>query len=467
MPPDDFRKYGHAVVDRIAEYMENVEKYPVAPDILPGSIREKLPDAPPQHGEPFEDVLRDFDRIIIPGITHWQSPDFFGYFPANASGPAILGDMLSSGLGVVGMMWATCPAATELETHVLDWLVNMMGLPEAFASDSTGGGVIQDSASSANLCALIAGRERATQGRSNARGVPHRLVAYTSNQAHSSVEKAMTIAGLGREYLRLIGVDDAYAMVPEALESAIQSDVARGYTPAFICATAGTTSSTAMDPLRKIGEIANQFNIWFHVDSAHAGAACVCPEHRDLFDGLVLADSFCFNAHKWMLTNFDCDCMFVRDRDALTRALTVDPEYLKSNDENTIDYRNWQIPLGRRFRALKLWLVIRHYGVEGLQNHIRYTIKLTQDLAARIERAENLIVAAPYPLNLVCFRHEAGDEATKTLHERINATGEVFLSHTLLDEKYIIRVAVGSPQTESRHLDALWDLIRKEASGLA
>lgn len=467
MTPDEFRERGYATIDHIAEYMQTIDMFSVTSEVSPGDIRAQLPDAPPQEPEPYDDVLRDLRSIILPGLTHWQSPDFFGYFPANATGPAILGDLLSSGFGVLGMMWDTSPACTELETHILDWLVEMMGLPESFLSTSTGGGVIQDSASSANLCALIAGRERATQGRTNERGVPHGLKAYTSNQAHSSVEKAMMVAGMGRENLRLIDVDDDFAMRPEALEEAIQDDVTRGYTPAFIAATAGTTSSTAMDPLRSIGEIAKKYDVWLHVDAAHAGTAMVCPEYREHFDGLELADSFCFDAHKWMLTNFDCDCMFVADRKALTHALTVSPEYLRTDEEKSIDYRNWQIPLGRRFRALKLWLVIRHYGVEGIQRHVRHTVALTQGLAKRIHQSEELTIVAPHPLNLVCFRHDAGDEATQELHERLNEPRELFVSHTRLDDQYVIRVAIGSPQTEARHVDALWKLLSTEAQRLS
>ncbi|MCK4898991.1 MAG: aspartate aminotransferase family protein, partial [Anaerolineales bacterium] len=303
MSPDEFRQYGRAVVDWIADYYENIESLPVLSQVQPGHIRASLPTQPPQQGEPIERMLQDVNQLILPGVTHWQSPNFFAYFPANASGPAILGDLLSSGLGVQGMLWATSPACTELETHVLDWMADMLDLPSKFKSDSSGGGVIQDSASSASLCALLAARERATNYESNELGCDRRLVAYTSTQTHSSVEKAVKIAGLGRQNLRLIDVDESFAMRPDELERQILIDREAGLIPFFVCATVGTTSSNAMDPLPEIGRICEQEGLWMHVDAAMAGTAAICPEFRYIHEGLEFADSYCFNPHKWMFTN--------------------------------------------------------------------------------------------------------------------------------------------------------------------
>ena len=307
MTPGEFRRYGHAVVDWIADYHSRIESFPVLSQVKPGQIRASLPASPPAKGEPFNAMIKDVEKLILPGVTHWQSPNFFAYFPCNASGPGILGDLLSSGLGVQGMLWSTSPACTELETRVLDWLVSMLGLPEKFLSSKTGGGVIQDTASSAALCALLAGRERATQYASNQKGCDGRLVAYASTQTHSSLEKAAMIAGIGRENLRLIEVDENFAMRPEALVNQIDADKLAGLTPCFVCATVGTTSSNAMDPVKAIGEICRRHNLWLHVDAAMSGTAALCPEFRYLQDGVELADSYNFNPHKWMFNNFDCN----------------------------------------------------------------------------------------------------------------------------------------------------------------
>jgi len=330
MSPEEFRRHGHAVVDWIADYQARIESFPVLSPAKPGEIRASLPSNPPAQGDSFEMMLADMDRLILPGITHWQSPNFYAYFPCNASAPAILGDLLSSGLGVQGMLWATSPACTELETHVMDWLVRMLGLPEKFLSTSTGGGVIQDTASSASLCALLAARERTTGLVSNARGCDGKLIAYTSSQAHSSIEKAVKIAGMGRANLRLVAVDEKFAMRSDALEQQIAADRKAGLRPCFVCATVGTTSSNAMDPVREIARICSENDLWLHVDAAMSGTAALCPELRHIHDGVELADSYEFNPHKWMFTNFDCDAFYVADRKALIQALSVLPEYLKN-----------------------------------------------------------------------------------------------------------------------------------------
>jgi len=469
MGPEEFRRWGHAVIDWLAAYQQAIEKFPVLARVEPGEIRAALPPAAPERGEPFDAVLRDLDEIILPGITHWQSPGFHAFFPSNNSGPSILGELLSAGLGVQGMMWTTSPACTELETHVLDWLVDMLALPAAFRSDGEGGGVIQDTASSATLCALLAARERATDFAANENGCDGRLVAYASNQAHSSVEKAVKIAGLGRRNLRLIDVDERFAMRPEALGRQIEEDRAAGLLPAFACATVGTTASNGLDPLAPIGRICDEEDVWLHVDAAMSGTAALCPEHRHIHDGLELADSYCFNPHKWMFTNFDCDCFWVADRAELIKTLSVLPEYLRNRATESgavIDYRDWQVPLGRRFRALKLWLVIRHYGVEGLRAHVRRHVELAQRLAGWIEASADFELLAPAPLNLVCFHHRGGDDISRRLLERLNAGGELFMSHALLNGVYTLRLCIGQTHTEAEHVERAWRLIRETAAEL-
>ena len=468
MSSDEFRRWGHATVDWVADYLERLEEFPVLSQVHPGDIRASLPEAAPKEGEDFGKVLADLDEVILPGITHWQSPNFYAYFPGSSSGPSILGDLVSSGLGVQGMLWATSPACTELETHVLDWLVDMLALPEQFKSSSTGGGVIQDAASSASLCAVLAARERATEFESNARGLRRPVTVYASAQTHSSVEKAVRIAGIGDENLRSIEVDESFALCPEALEEAIKADVATGRLPAMVCATVGTTSSTAIDPVRAIGEICQRHGVWLHVDAALAGTAALCPELRHLQDGLELADSYCFNPHKWMFTNFDCDAFYVADRSDLVRTLSVLPEYLRNQATESgavIDYRDWHVPLGRRFRALKLWFVIRHYGVQGLQTHVRNHVALAQDFASWVEAHEDFEVCAPVPLNTVCFRHRSGCEVNERLMIELNESGKLFLTHTRLDNHVVLRLAIGGAYTERRHVEGAWQLI--QAAGAA
>jgi aromatic-L-amino-acid decarboxylase len=469
MTAEEFRRHGRAVVDWIADYWQRVESLPVLSKVQPGEIRAALPSSPPVDGEPFESVLRDVDAAILPGVTHWQSPNFFAFFPANASGPAILGELLSAGLGVQGMLWATSPACTELETHVLDWLVEMLGLPAMFKSGGSGGGVIQDSASSASLCALLAARERATGYASNERGCDGRLVAYASTQTHSSIEKAVKIAGLGRASLRLVEVDDGFAMRPDRLASQILEDRRAGFVPCFVCATVGTTSSNAIDPLPEIGRICREEALWLHVDAAMSGTAAICPEFRYINEGVELADSYCFNPHKWMFTNFDCDCFYVADRAALIRTLSILPEYLKNKATESgavIDYRDWHIQLGRRFRSLKLWFVIRAYGVSGLQHHVRRHVALAQEFARWVEQSKSFELAVQPPLNLVCFRHVGGDELNRALLERLNGSGRLYLTHTMLNDRFTLRLCVGQTHTEERHVAQAWETIRETAEGL-
>jgi aromatic-L-amino-acid decarboxylase len=467
--PKQFQEYGYAVIDWIADYYKSIESLPVLSRVKPGEVRRQLPPEAPRKGEAFSAILHDMKEVILPGVTHWQSPNFFAYYPANASGPAILGDLLSSALGVQGMLWTTSPACTELETHVLDWLVLMLDLPKKFLSTSNGGGVIQDTASSSTLCAMLAARERATNYRSNRQGCDGRLLAYTSNQAHSSLEKAAMVAGIGLENLRLIEVDEQFAMCPDVLAKQIERDRGAGLVPFFVAATVGTTSSNAFDPLPAIGAICRENNVWFHVDAAMSGTAALCPEFRYIQDGLELADSYTFNPHKWMFTNFDCNCFYVADRKALIDTLSILPEYLRNQATESgavFDYRDWHIPLGRRFRSLKLWFVIRHYGVEGLQFHVRRHVELAQQFLEWVRQDDRFKVAAPAPLNLVCFRCRGGDESNTTLMNRLNTSGDLYLTHTRLHDKVTLRFCVGQTNTTQKHVENAWRRIQEEAGKL-
>ncbi len=493
MTPEEFRRYGRQVVDWIADYWERVESLPVQSRAAAGEIRKLLPVHPPQHPEPFEAILGDLDRVVLPGVTHWQHPRFFGYFPANASGPAVLGDLISSGLGVQGMLWATSPACTELEQHVLDWLAELLGLPDRFRCDGPGGGVIQDSASSAVLVALTAALHRATNGAwrtsgltgggsgsvvaagSSVAGAPARYAVYISEQGHSSADKAVVVAGLGEQALRKVRVDPlTLAMDVSHLRALIAADAGAGVRPVMVVATVGTTSTTAIDPVRRIGEVCRAQRVWLHVDAAYAGVAAVCPEFRWVNDGVAAcADSYATNPHKWLLTNFDCDAFWVADRGPLLAALSILPEYLRNTATESgqvCDYRDWQIPLGRRFRALKLWSVIRWYGAEGLRAHIRRHVESAAEFAAWIGSDDRFEVAAAHPLALVCFRlrlpdlaPQQQDAANMALMEQLNGSGELLLTHTKIGGRVTLRLAVGGTLTQHKHVQQAWDAISRAA----
>lgn len=470
MSPEEFRKHGKKVIDWIADYYENVQNYPVLSQVSPGEIKNKLPEQAPMTGESFDQMLSDVNSIIMPGITHWQSPNFFAYFPANSSGPSVLGDLLSSGLGVQGMLWATSPACTELETRVMDWLAEMLQLPEMFKSTATGGGVIQDTASSAALTSVLAARERKTNFQTNDSGCSGNLVAYVSGHTHSSVEKAIKIAGIGKNNLRLVEVDENLAMKPEMLERVIAADLANGLIPFYVCASVGTTSTNAMDPLPEIGRISRKYQLWLHIDAAMSGTAAICPEHRHLLDGIELADSFSFNPHKWMFTNFDCNCFFVADRSVLIKTLSILPEYLKNKATESgavFDYRDWHIQLGRRFRSLKLWFVIRHYGITGLQWHIREHIRLASLFADWVDSSGEFELMAPVPLNLVCFAHKAGDEFNRQLLETINKSGKMYFTHTVINGRYVLRLCVSQTNTTEAHVVQAWQTIQETAQSIS
>ena len=466
MSPEEFREEGKKIIDWIADYYEQIENYPILSQVKPGEIKSKLPESAPQTGESVDAMLKDLDEKIMPGITHWQSPGFFAYFNSNASFPSILGDLISSGLGVQGMIWATSPAATELETRVLDWLAEMMNMPEQFRSTSTGGGVIQDTASTAALTAIIAARERATGFQTNAKGYSEKLIAYISTQTHSSVEKGIKIAGIGKNNLRLIDVDENFSMRPELLKKQIEEDKAAGLTPFFICGTVGTTSSTAIDPIKAIGEIAKKESCWFHIDAASFGTAMVCPEFRHFIDGVELADSYSFNPHKWMFTNFDCNVFWVANRNELIHTFSILPEYLRNKATESgavFDYRDWHIQLGRRFRALKLWFVIRHYGIEGLQHHIREHIRLAQEFKQWVIDSEDFELVVEPLMNLVCFRHKAGDDFNLQLMNTINENGKIYFTHTKLNDQVVLRMNIGQTHTKPRHVETAWEIIQKTA----
>lgn len=470
MDLETFRRNAYQAVDWVVDYLAGVAELPVLSQVEPGEIAASLPARPPEQGESFEAMLEDVNRIILPGITHWQSPNFFAFFPCNGSGPALLGEIISSGLGVQGMLWATSPACTELETRVMDWLVHLLGLPPRFLSTSDGGGVIQHSASDATLCALLAARERASGGHSNRAGCDGAFVAYTSAQAHSSIEKACMIAGIGADQLRLVPVDAAFRMRADALDALIRADLAAGRRPFFVCACVGTTSSLALDRVDAIAAVTREHGLWLHVDAAMAGTAAVCPEFRSINDGVEAADSYTFNPHKWMFTTFDCNAFFVADRQALINALSILPEYLRNEATDAgavIDYRDWQVPLGRRFRALKLWFVLRHYGVEGLQREIREHVRIAQAFKQRVIDSELFELAVDNPLNLICFRHVAGDAASEALMHRLNRGGSMYLTHTRLDERFTLRMSIGGTFTREAHVDAAWARLEDAARELA
>lgn len=471
MNTGDFRAHAHELVDWMADYLEQVERLPVKPDVQPGTVLKQLPPAPPDDGEPFSAVFRDFREIILPGMTHWQHPSFFAYFPANSSPPSILAEMLTATLGAQCMSWATSPAATELEERVMEWLRTMIGLPSTFT------GVIQDTASTATLCALLTARERRSAFRINERGfAPEmRFTVYCSTEAHSSIEKAVKIAGLGREYLRKIRVDDDFAMIPSALEEAVTRDLRLGYTPLCVVAAVGTTGSTGLDPLRPIAALCKKHGIWLHVDAAYGGSALLLPEFRWIADGLEAADSMVFNPHKWLLTNFDCSAYFVRDVEALVRTFEILPEYLKTPEGDRVkNYRDWGIQLGRRFRALKLWFVIRTYGVHGLQQILRTQIAMARQLTERIRSTPGFQILAPVPLNVLCFRYApsgvadpaALDALNAGLMETLNQTGLLYLSHTRLAGRFSLRLVVGQTYVRQRHVDEAWERIVATARGL-
>ncbi|NIK72629.1 aromatic-L-amino-acid decarboxylase [Thermonema lapsum] len=472
MKTEAFRKHAHQLVDWMADYLEQIERYPVKSQSKPGDLLAQLPAQAPQKGEAFEDIFRDFEHKILPGITHWQHPSFFAYFPANSSPASVLAEMLMATLGVQGMVWETSPAATELEERMMQWLRDACGLPAHWH------GVIQDTASTASLCAILSARERATGFQSNESGLYEqaRLRIYASEQTHSSIEKDVKIAGLGKENLVYIDTDACYALRPEALRQAIEEDLRRGYHPMMVVANIGTTGSTAIDPLPAIAAIAKEYGLWLHVDAAYAGTACLLPEYRHIIEGIEHADSYVFNPHKWMLTNFDCSAYYVSDKETLLRTFSILPEYLKTGLEGQVNnYRDWGIALGRRFRALKLWFVLRSYGIEGLQKILRRHLALAQWFKQQVESHPDFELMAPVPLNLVCFRYHPQNiddpnrlnELNEALLRRLNASGKLYMSHTKLHGQYVLRLVCGQTYVQERHVQQAWQLIEAESQRLS
>jgi aromatic-L-amino-acid decarboxylase len=467
MTPEEFRQHGKALIDWIADYWEALEDVAIVPDLVPGDIRAMLPDAAPEKGEPFADVLADLDKVVRPGLTHWQAPGWFAYFPANASFPAILGELAAAGLGQQGMLWATSPSTTELEAHVLDWLVDLLGLPQGFKTTEAGGGVLQMSASDSTHTALVVARE---QARERTGASAEQMVAYASAQAHSSIEKGARVSGFG--HVRLVDTEvGTHAMSPVALRDAMAADVARGLVPAMVCAAVGTTGTTAVDPVAEVAGIARSHDAWVHVDAAYAGSAMICPELRHHQEGLELVDSYTVNPHKWLLTNFDCSVFWVADREPLIRTMSILPPFLVDQAVEAfgdargaaIDYRDWHVPLGRRFRALKLWFVLRSYGAEGLRAHIREHLRLAQWLAGQVAAHPLLELVAPTPFGLVSFAHVEGDDATQSVAYAVVASATSYLATSVIDGRRFIRVSIGSTTTRAEHVERLWDLIEAAA----
>jgi len=467
----EFRKQGHKLIDRIADYYAQIEQYPVKSQAAPREIYNKVPGRAPVKGEPFEQIMNDFEEYIMPGITHWQHPSFFAYFNANTSFPSILGELLTSAIGAQCMIWDTSPAAAELEERVCEWIKRASGLPESWH------GVIQDTASTATLCALLMARERYSTYAINRRGFSDlpALRIYCSSEAHSSIEKAVKIAGFGSENLVKIAVDETLAMIPEALEQQIIEDQDAGLVPLCVITAIGTTGTHAIDPVKPVGELCAKHNIFYHVDAAHAGNALILEEYQHLIEGVELVDSYVFNPHKWMFTNFDCSLFYTRDKETLIRTFEIMPEYLKTQHDQVVNnYRDWGIQLGRRFRALKLWFVLRSFGLEGIKKKFRSHIELARYFADEIKQRDHFELLAPVPLNLVCFRFNPGqleeveiNKLNEKIERSINESGKSYITHTKIAGKYTLRACIGQTNVEQRHVKALIDQLVEEAGKLS
>ena len=468
---EEFRKYAHQLADWMADYYQNIETYPVKSNVKPGDVYNSLPDMPPSEGESMDKILMDFQFGILPGITHWQHPGFFAYFTANTSFPSILAEMLTSAMASQCMIWETSPAAAELEEKVMNWLRSMIGLPDSFE------GVIQDTASTATLVAILTAREKYTDYSVNEQGFTgnEKLRIYCSTETHSSIEKGVKIAGLGRKNLVKVEVDETLAMRSDKLREAIENDLSQDLKPLCVIATIGTTGTLAIDPLHSIAQICEEFKLWLHVDAAFAGTALVLPEYRWMAIGIEQADSFVFNPHKWMFTNFDCSAYFIKDREALLRTFEILPEYLKTRTRGVVnDYRDWGIQLGRRFRALKLWFVIRSFGVEGIKEKVREHIKMAKDLVEKIRESDDFIVLDPQHLNVVCFRYQPGqmcnpveiNQINQKLMNTLNESGDIYITHTKVKGLITLRMVVAQTNVEERHVEKAWELIKTTSKNL-
>ncbi len=470
MNPEEFRAFGHRLIDWIADYRTSTASRPVMSTVEPGSIRAQLPTTPPEGPESMDAVFRDFERIVLPGLSHWQHPRFFGYFPSNGELSSVLGDYLSTGLGVLGLSWQSSPALTEVEEVTTDWLRQMVGLSDKW------NGVIQDTASTSTLVALICARERASSYslvKGGIQSIPSALVVYVSAHSHSSVDKAALLAGFGRDHVRLVPTDASFAMRPDALADAIGKDIAAGLKPCAVVATTGTTTTTAVDPVGAIADVARAHGLWLHVDAAMAGSAMILPECRGLWEGIEGADSIVLNPHKWLGVAFDCSVYYVRDAEHLVRVMSTNPSYLRSAvDERVKNLRDWGIPLGRRFRALKLWFLIREQGVTGLQARLRRDLANAQWLKGEVEKTPHWRVLAPVPLQTLCVRHEppglegeALDRYTQAWADALNRSGEAYVTPATLDGRWMVRISIGALLTERAHVAELWDAMRRTAEG--
>ena len=469
MTPEEFRVAGHRLIDWIADYREHIESRPVMARTAPGEVRARLPKSPPLRPESFDAIIKDLDDIVLPGITTWQHPRFHGYFPSAGGLASVLGDYVSTGLGVIGLAWQSSPALTELEEVMTDWMRQMLGLSDGWS------GVISDTASTSSLVALLCARERASDysaSRGGLQGEPQPLVVYTSAQSHSSVEKAALLAGFGKAHVRVVPHDAAYAMRADALEALVADDINHGRRPCAIVATTGTTTSTALDPIERLAAIARARGMWLHVDAAMAGSAMILPECRWMWQGIEGADSLIVNPHKWLGAVFDCSLYYVRDAEHLVRVMSTNPSYLKSAADGQVkNYRDWGLPLGRRFRALKLWFLIREQGVEQLQARLRRDIENAQWLADDVAKTANWKVLAPVPLQTVCVRHEPPglsaellDKHTLAWAARLNESGDAFVTPALLDGRWMVRVSIGAELTERHHVAETWRLMQQHAS---
>ena len=461
---ENFREYAHKVADKMADYLENVEEYDVLSQVKPRQIFDELPLHAPQKGEHMDVILKDFDNIILKGMTHWQHPQFFGYFPANSSPASVLGEMLTATLGAQCMIWQTSPAAAELEEKTLIWLAEWCNLPKNWH------GVIQDTASAGTLCSILTAREKATNFESNTKGLTFfdkKFRTYCSDQTHSSIDKAVRIAGIGSDNLIKIKTDSNFAIDINAFEEQVKQDIQDGFSPLWAVANLGTTSSTAFDNVTEMAKICKKYNVWLHIDAAYAGTAAILPEKRYLFEGIEEGDSYVFNPHKWMFVNFDCSAYYVKDKAALIQTFEILPEYLKTGFESNVNnYKDWGVALGRRFRALKLWFVMRNFGLDGIQEKLRLHLSLTDYFTQKIINYSDFELITNPELGLVCFRYfdttktnEELDKINAQILHTLNETGKVFLSHTKLNDKYVLRLSIGQTYVEKKHIDNFWELL--------
>jgi aromatic-L-amino-acid decarboxylase len=468
---EEFKQHAYQVIDWIADYFDELENFPVKSQVKPGEISDQLPESAPRNAESFDRIMKDLHEILLPGITHWQSPKFFAYFPANSSIPSLYAEMITAAIGAQCMKWETSPSAAELEERVMNWLRDAIGLPGFFQ------GVIQDSASTATLVSLLTAREKYSNYEINESGfkVDDQFTVYCSEETHSSIERAVKVAGIGKKNLRKIPVDENFSMDAGELKKAIQDDLEAGNQPMAIVATIGTTGSTAIDPLDEIAAIKKEFNLWLHVDAAYAGTALLLPEYRYMIRGIEEVDTFVFNPHKWMFTNFDCSAYYVKDKNALINTFQIVPEYLKTRSDSQVNnYSDWTIPLGRRFRALKLWFVMRYYGLEHLKEKLYAHIQMAHKLKAWVDNDADFEMVAPLTLNLVCFRYhpariqspEKLNELNEKLLHQVNATGKIYFTHTKLAGKYTLRMVVAQTDVELKHVEEGWQLIQETARSL-